>query len=150
MSDAYDSHSEDEGGGSDVECADFIAPEDVDAEPVMGAVFTRNDEGRLINPRVYALFETLLRTHAGDGAKVAADMITAFPVLDAYVMHITLAQVGTPASKAGDRVWVPYPGDRQFYEGVVTMVVPRYAFVEYADRDAVPMDGAQLMWHYVV
>ena len=158
MSDAYDSdddESDDQplqrgaADESDNECDDFLAPEDAEVEPVMGAVFARTAEGRLMSPRVYALFEALLHAHTGDGAKVAADMIAAFPVLDAYAMHIALAQVGAPAAKVGDRVWVPYPDDRQFYKGVVTRVAPRYAFVEYADRDAVPMDGAQLVWHYI-
>lgn len=152
MSDAHDSSTE---SGDDEEdcggdCDDFLAPEDVETEPTMGTVFARSPEGRLMNPRVYALFEAMLQTHGGDTSKAAADMLTAFPTLHAYDMHIALAQRGALVAKAGDRVRVPYPEERAFYDGVVTKAAARYAFVQYTDGDAVPMDEMQLVWHYVV
>ena len=153
MSDAHDSctesgdEDEDEEG---VDCGDFLAPEDVETEPTMGTIFARAPEGRLMNPRVYALFEAMLQTHAGNAAKAVADMLIAFPTLHAYDMHIALAQRGAAVAKAGDCVRVPYPEERAFYDGVVTKAAPRYAFVQYADHDAVPMDEMQLVWHYVV
>lgn len=146
LSDAWDSGSEEEG---DVEAEGaFLAPEDVDTEPLTGATFSRAPEGRLMNPRVHAFFEALLRQHEGRTAKIANDMVAALPALDDFAVHTALALAGAPASKVGDRVMVPYAEERAFFAGVVTRITPRYAFVEYQDKDAMPMDEMQLLWHY--
>ena len=109
MSDACDSGSDEEEAEEEEEEDDFIAPEDAETTPTMGAVFARHEKGRLMNPRVYAFFEVLLLKHTGDASKVVADMMVAFPALGTYDLDIALAQIGTPAAKTGDRVRVPFP-----------------------------------------